>query len=294
MVAEMEVDTGDDGDDEETGCLGCLKQGCGLGAGLLLLGVGYALLTNFPSVLYTLGALLAGAVGGVILNVYTDWSAERDRRLRVAGLTALGLGGAALFTALVLMLPLGGSGGTDYPSNATVSATGGMLGPIAVDEGSWVDVEVKQDIQGASGSYKRWSFVTIELLDAQKEYLSSFGGEFWNYAGYDDGYYWTEDDEFYETTLWMPAGTYHVRLKTESNVDPSELGKIRVSMEPTGWWGNPRPLQWMAYVACFLGAILFVASVVDVSSPDTTSDDDWDVDLGDAEKEWDVEPDDDF
>jgi hypothetical protein len=261
MAAEVDTDAGTEDDG------GCFKQGCGLSLGLVGLIVGYIFVTSFSSVLYSLGALLVGALAGVILKATTSPSGTTERRMRTAGYTGLGLGAAALVTSLVLMLPFGGAGGSGFPDRERVSNTGGTVGPITIDQATWVDVQVQQDIESpADRVYERWSFVTVELLDEEKQYLSSFGGGFWNYAGYDDGYYWDQEDDFYEATLWMPPGTYYVRLETEANVDAAELEPILVTMDPAQWWGNPRPLQWLAYVALFLGAALFVASIVEASS----------------------------
>ena len=141
------------------------------------------------------------------------------------------------------------------------SADGGTLGPIEVPRKDMrVDVEVRQSIaEGRGPHFQRWSFVTLELLDANKKYLSSFGGEFWNYAGYDDGH-WEEADTEYETTLMFPSpGTYYLRLDTEANVGTSELSSVSVEMWERAWWGNPIPVRYAAFVAFFLGGILIVA-----------------------------------
>ncbi|PSQ97908.1 MAG: hypothetical protein BRD55_00440 [Bacteroidetes bacterium SW_9_63_38] len=257
MVADDDI-----GDDEDSDT-GCLKQGCGLGIGVLLLAVGYGLVSNFPTVPYCIGLMICGAVVGMAGYAYFQPSSHASQRSKEAGMAALGVGGAALLTSLLLMLPFGGTGGLDQIKVETIPSMGGTVGPFTVEEKTWVDVAVEQEINSARGStYKRWSFVTVELLDDDKKYLSSFGGGFWNYAGYDEGYRWSEDDERYQTTLTLHPGTYYVRFKTEADVNESELGPIRFRLEPTQWWGDPAPLQWLAYISCFLGAALFVAGTV--------------------------------
>lgn len=268
MVAEEGIE--EDGDEGP----GCLKTGCGLVAAVILLGVGYGLLSNFPSILYCLGVSIGGAVVGIGAHAYFEPGPSTKKRLKGGGIVTLGLGGVALVSSLLLMMPFGSAGGLDDFGVKKVSSMGDTIGPITVEESIWADVRVQQEISSGSGSvYERWSFVTVNLLDENKEYLSSFGGGFWNYAGYDDGYRWSEDDESYSTTLRIPAGTYYVRLKTEANVEESELGPIRLQIDPAEWWGNPRPLQWLAYIACFLGAAFLIAGITRFASEETTGHD---------------------
>jgi len=270
MVAEDGIEEeGDEGP-------GCLKTGCGLVAGVILLGIGYGLLSNFPSILYCLGFSIGGAVVGIGAHAYFEPSPETSQRLKGAGIVTLSLGGVALLSSLLLMLPFGSAGGLDDFGAQKVSNTGGTVGPITVEEDVWADVRVEQKINPGSGSvYERWSFVTVNLLDENKEYLSSFGGGFWNYAGYDEGYRWSEDDERYSTTLQIPAGTYYLRLETEANVDDSELGPVLLYIDPAEWWGNPKPLQWLAYIACVLGAALLLSGVTRFTSEETTGSEDF-------------------
>jgi hypothetical protein len=176
--------------------------------------------------------------------------------MRGASTVVLGFGIVCLLTVLGMTLRPAG-----FQFEGTASADGGTLGPIEVSRGDMrVDVMVHQSIEEGRGSrFQRWSFVTIELLDAEKEYLSSFGGEFWHYAGYDDGR-WEEADKSYETTLQFPSpGTYYLRLKTEANVGTDELSSVKVEMWERAWWGNPIPVRYAAFVAFFLGGLLFVA-----------------------------------
>ena len=102
--------------------------------------------------------------------------------------------------------------------------------------------------------------MTIELLDSEKEYLSSFGGEFWQYAGVDnEGYHWEEGDDTYEAGVRIPSpGTYYLQLETESNVEPSQLSPISVTLSEQTRWGAPTPLQAAGYVTFFLGLILVI------------------------------------
>ena len=270
MVAETSTDT--------QGGDGCGK----LAFGAFMLGLAYMLLSNYPSVLYCIGLLIGGKVVGIGVHAFLKPSSETAKRLKGAGIVTLSLGGVALLSSLLLMMPFGGSGGLDDFGVEEVPSMGGTVGPITVEEDTWAEVRVQQQITpGDRRTYERWSFVTVNLLDGDKEYLSSFGGGAWNYAGYDDGYRWSEDEEYYSTTLQIPAGTYHIRLETEANVDASELGPIQLYIDPAQWWGNPRPLQWLAYLACFFGAVLLLAGIARFSSDETTVRNDLDIEVED-------------
>ncbi len=249
------------GADEDAGCA---RRGCGCGQ-LLLVAItaivlgnwfvrhfSYALWSVLFSVLFFLGgSVVSLAVGQLAIGPTTA------RRMQDAGKITLGFGAACLVGVFAVMA---GLPGTVFFDDEEVSPTGDTLGPITVEERTWVGVEVEQSIKpGAGTRYQRWSFVTAELLDQDKEYLSSFGGEFWHYAGYDDGA-WEESEDEYQATLLIPSpGTYYVRLKTEANVPADELRPIEFTMEERAWWGHPRPLQRSAYAAFFLGALLFLA-----------------------------------
>ena len=148
----------------------------------------------------------------------------------------------------------------DVDIEEQLPANGGTLGPIEVKEaGTVMEVTVQQRIQQGSGRrFKRWSFVTGELLGADKQYLTGFGGEFWREAGYDDGY-WEEQDATYTTKLTVPeAGRYFLRFKTESDVAASELSDIQVSVESAV--GSSLPHHVAALLAFVVGGVLWVSS----------------------------------
>jgi hypothetical protein len=149
----------------------------------------------------------------------------------------------------------------DVDIEEQLPANGGTLGPIEVKEaGTVLEVHVEQRIQqGAGRSFKRWSFVTSELLGADKQYLTGFGGGFWHEAGYDEGY-WREQDASYQNKITVPeAGRYYLRFKTESDVTPSELSDIQVSVESNV--GSSLPHHVAALLAFVVGGGLWISSV---------------------------------
>ena len=253
-------------DTDDAGGSGCLQKGAGClkWAGIILGGLlVWAFVQSFFSwyPLAAWGIVISGGlfvggcvVGGIVGSSVLEGTTRR--RVRSAGPIVLGFGIACLLAVVGMTLKP-----SRFQFEAEASAEGGMLGPVEVPyEDMRVDVQVRQSIAAGSGRrYQRWSFVTIELLDADKEYLSSFGGEFWHYAGYDDGY-WNEEDTEYETMLQFPSpGTYYLQLQTDANVGMDELRPITVEMHERAWWGNPIPVRYAAFVAFFLGGILIVA-----------------------------------
>lgn len=246
---------------------GCAKQGCGCArltiVALVTIAVGSWFVSYFSLALWSV--FLSGVaflVGAIVAVGIGQWALQPTvaRRLKTAGKVTLGFGAACLLGVFAVMV---GPPGAELIQKE-VSPEGGVLGPITIEERTWVWVEVEQDIESGAGTrYQRWSFVTAELLDENKNYLSGFGGEFWHYAGYDGGDRWREAEDEYDATIFIPSpGTYYVRLKTEANVPTEELRPIRFEMHERPWWGSPQPLRWAAYAAFFFGAVFLIAPLV--------------------------------
>lgn len=252
-----------DASEEEGGCANKAKWGCGCLGVVLLLGMGSTLgslvFSTYPiaawGVVVSVVLFVGGCVAGAFVGSYSLEAATR-RRMQIGGKVLLGFGVACLLAVIGMTLRP-----SSFEFEAEAAPTGDTIGPIEVPQDNMrVGVQVRQSIDPGTGRrYQRWSFVTVELLDENKEYLASFGGEFWHYAGYDDGY-WEEQDHSYRTTLQVPsAGTYYARLQTEANVNTSELGPVSLEMYEQAWWGNPLPVRFAGYLAFFFGGLLFVA-----------------------------------
>lgn len=241
---------------------GCARYGCGCLGTLfgivivsIVVGVAFSQTLGFLEVLFVPLFLLIPAV---ILGVGASklsLSSDTRRRLGIVGVYLLGFAAICLVSAIGVTLRPGG-----FYEEGTVPADGGTMGPVSIETpGMRLGVEVHQHIRSGRGSrYQRWSFATVELLDENKEYLTSFGGEFWHYAGYDDGH-WEEDEDEFDATLRVPsAGTYYLRVETESNVSTSELSAVSIELSEQVWWGDPAPLQAAGFVGIFLGMILVI------------------------------------
>lgn len=201
------------------------------------------------------GALLALPVGKGI-----SFSKETGEQMQRGGRGLFWFGGLCLLSAIVLLLSPPG----DFSYEQEAPPDGGTVGPVQIDEdGMLIETEVEQSIERGTGSFQHWSFVTVELLDENENYLSGFGGELWHESGTDSDGRWREQDKLFRATLQVPsAGIYYLRLQTEANVEPSMLSPIQVRVTDRLWAGNPVPLHNAAYLALLLGMVLSVAPTV--------------------------------
>lgn len=254
---------------------GCVQYGCGCGASLFALlvvfiaiAVPYSTSLGFGEVLFVPFFL---GIPAVILGIGASklgMEADAMRALGIVGKYLLGFSVLCVVSAVAVTLRPGG-----FSAEDRVPPEGGIMGPVTIEKsGIRMGIEVEQNIEPGRGNrYQRWSFATVELLDENKEYLASFGGEFWHYAGYDDGH-WEEEDDYYDATLRVPSkGTYFLRVQTESNVGVSELSSVRIELNEQAWWGDPAPLQAAAFVAFFLGVVgLIISAQVSTSAVGST------------------------
>lgn len=173
-------------------------------------------------------------------------------QLRVMSRVVLLFGVLCYLTSCTMDIGLGGISIEEH-----LPPDGGTIGPVEVDAGGTVlEVDVRQLINRGSGrTFQRWSFITVELLDAQQNYLMGFGGEMWHEAGYDEGY-WREAKEEYSTKVTIPqAGPHYLRFNTESDVSTAELSRIRVDIEEQ--LGSSLPFHVTAILAFIAGGILW-------------------------------------
>ena len=82
------------------------------------------------------------------------------------------------------------------------------------------DVEIKQN-HSIGG---QWSYVGIELLNANKEYLFSFGDEMWYETGYDSEGSWREYKNKYSTKITIPdKGKFFFKVNYENAPTASSI-----------------------------------------------------------------------
>ncbi len=130
-----------------------------------------------------------------------------------------------------------------------VPKTGMTLGPYVVPDNNAVYYfEFEQMMK-----VNNWSYLTIEILDQNKEFLYAFGDEFWNESGYDGGK-WHESDTKYETKFTIhKKGTYYFDLITEaSNMDDMQKIKMKLSQVR----GSSLGFYWLSIISLGLAILL--------------------------------------
>lgn len=129
-----------------------------------------------------------------------------------------------LFTSLIMSL----SSGTKLLGD-TVKNSGGELGPFTINEDNTVlYADVYQNIPR-----NRWSFVSLELLDKNRNFLTGFGDELWSADGYDsEGYYWQESDKNYSAKVTVnKAGTYYLNVNPDNNFKASKQDNKDINIQ---------------------------------------------------------------
>lgn len=118
---------------------------------------------------------------------------------------------------------------TGVKESATVSEDGALIGPFTIEEDNTVlQMEVNRSIQGET-----WSFITLELLDEDQNYLMGFGDELYYETGYDSDGRWTASKQSYDQKFTIPEkGEFYLRAVTENGSQiPSEYGDIKVTIK---------------------------------------------------------------
>jgi hypothetical protein len=97
-----------------------------------------------------------------------------------------------------------------------------------------------------------WTFVEGEVLDANKEYLFSFGKELWQESGYDDEGAWREAENHYKMNITFPQpGQYYVKLKAQGNYAPDSV-HVKISKR----LGSSIPHMVFGIVCLLIGVVI--------------------------------------
>lgn len=237
------------GDDGETGSIN-VGRGCGwiVLAGIALL-FGLLLREAIRDGSWGFVAVLLGVVAVVavvLLRAKLAMTRRQANAFVAAGKGVLVLGLACFLSSCAMNLDVGG--GPRLEARA-----GGDTLRVRFPAAGAYDVEMRQTIRGTN----YWSFVTVEVLDDDGDYLTGFGVEFWHESGYDEGR-WEESDTRESAFVTIPkAGTYTLAVLTESNADRGRLSPIQMAFERT--LGDPGPLRTGGWVALVLGVALWAA-----------------------------------
>lgn len=94
------------------------------------------------------------------------------------------------------------------------------IGPITINGYK----EVYEITIATSLPENNWAFIEGKVLDAEKEYLFSFGKELWHETGYDYDGTWRESENNYSMKITFPQpGQYYLSLKTEGSYNLDEV-----------------------------------------------------------------------
>ena len=132
-----------------------------------------------------------------------------------------------------------------------------LYGPITVKRSNRViRIAIKN-----SGPSEGWAFVEGEVLNAKKETVLSFGGNYWHESGYDDGY-WSERKAQEDVVVRFPnPGTYFLKFKVEGGRKNERKGRdITASSVLTVGLdfrrGSSMLFSWLAGVLLFVAVVL--------------------------------------
>lgn len=125
-----------------------------------------------------------------------------------------------------------------------------QVGPIVVEQpGEVFEINVRANLPD-----NHWSFIEVELLDGNEEYLYSFGQELWRESGRDSDGNWSESRRDFETKLTFPVtGFYYLNfiVESKSNKDPKSINVTVIKRK-----GSDIPHFWAAMLSLITGLIL--------------------------------------
>ena len=89
-----------------------------------------------------------------------------------------------------------------------------QIGPIVVQRpGETYELRVKSYVPT-----NRWSFIEVQVLDQQEEYLYSLGNELWHETGRDSDGKWRERKDQFDTAITFPEpGFYYFNFLVDKN-----------------------------------------------------------------------------
>jgi hypothetical protein len=122
------------------------------------------------------------------------------------------------------------------------------IGPISVQKYR----EVYSITISSNLPVNSWTFVVGEVLDAEKDYLFSFGKELWHETGYDSDGAWRETDNSYSMKVTFPQpGQYYLNIKTEGSYNPDAI-RITISKR----YGSSIPHTVFGIITLLIGLVL--------------------------------------
>ncbi|MCP4520231.1 MAG: hypothetical protein GY827_00805 [Cytophagales bacterium] len=87
------------------------------------------------------------------------------------------------------------------------SSQDGILVMDSLEQGVY-NLQIRSDIEN-----NQWVFLEVSAEDENETTLFSLGKELWKESGYDEGYYWAEDDRKLEYDFVLPEGKTSLEIK---------------------------------------------------------------------------------
>ena len=172
---------------------------------------------------------------------------EREKTLLQTGLVFM------IFAFLCWGMEFYFSGGYES-KQASLPLNGGVFGPLIVTgPASTYKISLSQN----AIALKVWNAVDIEVLDAEKNYLFSFGDEFWHESGYDEGN-WDESKKNMQMKVhFEKAGVYFLSISAESNASFTTANNgyvLTVSRNR----GSSLAFKWLRIFSLVLGGLCLI------------------------------------
>ncbi len=95
----------------------------------------------------------------------------------------------------------------------TMSGEGGTYGPLLVKEkNASYEIVIKNNV-----ALNKWSFIEVNVLDKDKNYLFGFGDGMWHESGYDEGPWEESKTDFSMDITFKDPGEYYFEVKADRN-----------------------------------------------------------------------------
>jgi hypothetical protein len=100
-----------------------------------------------------------------------------------------------------------------------------------------------------------WNAVEISVLDENKQYLFSFGDEFWHETGYDEGRWDESKVDVGIRAHFEKAGDYYLSIESETNAQ-----KPKGQYSVTVWQqrGSTVAFEWLKWISLVVGSFVVV------------------------------------
>ncbi len=172
--------------------------------------------------------------------------AQKQQELTKIGLVLIGFGLLCWIMEAIF------SGGYT-PQHGNLATKGGLYGPFTVEE---ANADYRISLHQIYIAVNDWNAVDINVLDDNKNYLFSFGDEFWHEKGYDEGH-WDESKQTVKMKVqFKKAGDYYLSIDSESNAKKPDTRGYTVTVQRLR--GSSIAFEWLRLISLVLGTLVLV------------------------------------